>query len=80
MTYGASVMGGSCSLLCDQRRAAARAAAPAAGTCGQSLNLALVIADGSDTGRADPAYDAHMLPVGEWSLAVWEKWLPISTL
>ena len=30
--------------------------------------------DGGPKGRADPAYDAHMLPIGEWALALWEGW------
>ena len=40
-------------------------ATPGERACGQNLDLALVIADGSATGRADPAYDAHMLAIGE---------------
>ena len=50
--------------------------APGTGTCGQNLDLALLLADGSRTGRADPAYDAHDLPIGQWACAVWEGWLP----
>jgi hypothetical protein len=37
----------------------------------------MVVADGSKKGRADPAYDAHSLPIGEWAMAIWEKWSPI---
>ena len=33
-----------------------------------------MVADGSKKGRADPAYDAHSLPIGEWAMAVWEGW------
>ena len=40
------------------------------------MDLALVIADGSRSGRADPAYDAHALPIGEWAMAIWEGWYP----
>ena len=42
--------------------------------------MALVIADGGPNGRADPAYDAHSLPLGEWAMAVWENWKPISSM
>ena len=51
-------------------------AAPASGTCGQDVDLALIVADGSERGRADPAYDAHLLPIGKWAECVWDKWLP----
>jgi len=46
--------------------------APGAGTGGQNLDLALILADEGPTGKADPAFDAHGLPIGEWSLAIWE--------
>ena len=48
--------------------------APGAGTGGQNMDLALVLADEGPKGRADPAYDAHGLPIGEWAMAVWEQW------
>ena len=44
------------------------------------MDLALLIADGSQSGRADPAYDAHALPIGEWAMAVWEYWYPVKSL
>ena len=69
MTYGASIMGVSCSLLRSQRQVAAAIAAPGAGTGGQHLDIALMLADGSESGKADPAFDAHMLPIGERALA-----------
>jgi hypothetical protein len=74
MTYGQSTTGVSDSFLHRQRVTVASMATPGETTCGQNLDLALIIADGSATGRADPAYDAHLLPIGEWSLAVWETW------
>ena len=40
----------------------------------------MTIADGSAKGQADPAFDAHMLPIGEWANAVWEEWLPERSL
>ena len=74
MTYGQSVTGVSDTMLHRQRVTAASMSTPGESTCGQNVDLALVIADGSATGRADPAYDAHMLPIGEWVLAAWEGW------
>ena len=35
-----------------------------------------MLADGSATGRADPAFDAHEGPIGSWAMAIWEGWLP----
>ncbi len=80
MTFGQAAMGVAPSLLLRQRRSAAAAAAPARGTCGQSLDLALLIADETRGGKADPAFDAHTGPIGHWAKAVWEKWLPVSAL
>ncbi len=80
MTYGQAVMGVATSTLRQQRQCAAAAAAPANGTCGQSLDLALVVADESVTGKADPAFAAHAGPIGEWAQAVWEHWLPTRAL
>ena len=61
-------------MLKSQRQVAAAVAAPGAGTGGQNMDIALVLADGSNSGKADPAYDAHMMPIGEWALACWENW------
>ena len=80
MTYGQAVMGVAPSVLLQQRRAAAAAAAPAGGTCGQSLDLALLMADETSSGKADPAYAAHVGPIGERAQAVWERWLPLHAL
>ena len=74
MTYGSSIMGVACGMLRAMRQVAAAIAAPGAGTCGQNMDIALMIADGSSGGRADPAFDAHMMPIGEWALACWEGW------
>ena len=63
-------------MLYEQRTSAAIAVAPPAGTCGQDLDLALMVADASASGRADPAFDAHKLPTATWALAIWETWLP----
>ena len=56
------------------RQVAAAIAAPGSGTGGQNLYMGLIIADGKESGRADPAYDAHTLPIGQWAMAVWEGW------
>ena len=58
-----------------------RAAAAASVTRGSGdLDLALVMADGSMTGRADPAFAAHETPIGMGAEAVWESWLPQAAL
>ena len=80
MTYGQAVVGVAPSTLLQQRRSAAAAAAPAVGICGQSLDLALIVADETGGGKADPAFAAHGGPIGEWAQAVWEHWLPIAAL
>lgn len=54
MTYGQAVTGVACSTLRNQRRLVASVSAPAAGPCGQNLDVALMIADGGPSGRADP--------------------------
>ena len=69
----------------DARRAAASSSsrlhaamsAPGSGTGGQQLDHALMLADGKDTGRADPACDAHEMPIGQWAMAVWERWIGV---
>ena len=33
------------------------------------------LADGGARGRADPAYDAHLGPIGHRAMAVWEDWV-----
>ena len=52
------------------------AVAPPSGTGGQNLDVALMIADDGPKGFCDPAFNAYVLPIGEWSTAVWEEWLP----
>jgi len=70
MVYGEGVSGVSDSMLYSQRTSAAKASAPPSGSCGQDLDLALMIADASASGRADPAFDAHKLPIATWALAI----------
>ena len=74
MTYGSAITGVPDGLLRGQRQTVAAIAAPGAGTCGQNLDFALMIAGEGQEGRADPSYDAHGLPIGEWAVAVWEGW------
>ena len=50
------------------------------GTGGQNMDVALMFADGSTKGSADPAFDAHILPIGDWAMAVWDARLPKHTL
>ncbi len=80
MTYGQAVVGVAPSTLHQQRRAAEHASAPRGGGAGRQLDLALMLADGSEKGRADPAFDAHADPIGQWATAVWEEWLPVTAL
>lgn len=80
MTFGQGIMGVSNSLLRDQRRTAAVATSPASGACGQNLDTALMMADGGPKGRADPAFDAHDMPIGQWAMAVWEGSMPKKSL
>ena len=76
IVYGQAVTGVSNAHLEAQRRSVAAAVAPKNGTGGQQLDMALTIADGGPKGKADPAFDAHTLPIGEWARAVWEERLP----
>ena len=78
--YGQAIMGVPDHLLRDQRRAVAAAAALEHGTGGQQLDLALLVADGGPRGSADPAFDAHILPLSYWAAAVWEERLPRASL
>ena len=80
ITYSNAIMGVPCGLLRAQKQTAAAASAPGAGAGGQNLDLAIVVADGSKKGRAEPAYDAGSLPVGEWAMAVWGNWSPVAPM
>ena len=80
MTYGLGIIGVSDSMLRDVGRVAAAMVALASGAGGQNLDAALIIADGGPSGMAYPAFDAHLLPIGEWATAVWEERLPYESL
>ena len=56
-------------------RVASAIAAPASGRGGQNLDAAFILADGGPRGYADPSFDAHLLPIGQWASAVREEWL-----
>ena len=72
MTFG-QVMGVAPGMLEQQRRATAAADAPATGGGGQNIDLALILADGSNKGRVDPAFQAHTGPIGSWAKAAWNN-------
>ena len=80
IVYGESTMGVSNSLLQSQRRSVAAAVAPQFGTGGQNLDIALMMADASAKGSADPAFDAHILVIGDWARGVWNEWMPRASL
>ena len=80
MTYGQTFTGVAPATLLAQRRAAANIAAPHSGCNGQDLDMALILADESKKGRADPAFEAHLQPIGSWARAVWHKWMPHTAL
>ena len=80
MTYGLGIIGVSDDMLRDMRRVAAAVSSPASGTGGRNLDAALIDADGGPTGCADPAFDAHLLPIGEWAAAVWNERLPLESM
>ena len=80
MTYGQAILGVSNIMLRDQRRTAAVISAPGAGSVGQNLDLALILAGENARSGADPAFDAHTMPIGDWATAVWESWMPERTM
>ena len=80
IVYGQAVLGVSNVMLRMQRRAVMKAAATGHGIGGQQLDLGLIIADGKAGGGADPAFDAHIMPIVEWAKAVWHERLPRKSL
>jgi len=71
LTYGVEVMGMSDTHLQSARVAIASALAPAAG--GKNPDAVLLALD-SCGATADPAFDAHALPLRTWALAYWQQW------
>ena len=77
LTYGQETMGVAPTALLAQRRAVARClAAEGSG----DLDLRLALADGIGKAKVDPAFAAHLAPIGAWAEAVWCSWLPHGTL
>lgn len=74
MTYGASIMGVADGMFRSHRQVASAIAALGAGSGGQNIDIALIFADGGPKGKADPAFDAHMMPICEWAMVCWEGW------
>ena len=74
VTYGSEILGVPDGLLRSQRQVVAAITAPGQGTSGQNMDLARMVADGKAGGKADPAYDAHTMPIGQWAMVVWEQW------
>ena len=56
------------------------AGAPRGGLGGQEMEVALMIMDMSKTGRADPAFAAHMDVALHWAQAIWNHWIPVHAL
>ena len=73
VTYGVEVVGMAETPLHATRAAVARAAAPEG--AGKNPDLVLWSLDGTG-GSLDPAFDAHVLPIKFWALAVWQRWRP----
>ena len=44
------------------------------------LDMIPILVDGTNRCRADPAFDAYFLPIGQWAQAIWHQWLPTSLL
>jgi hypothetical protein len=80
LTHGEGSLGVAPSMLLEQRRAVNAASAPQGGLGGQELEFAMMLADGSKKGRADPAFEAHTSVALHWAQAIWNEWIPVATL
>ena len=47
---------------------------------GKSIDLTLMFSDLAPGQKTDPAFQAHVLPIGYWAQAVWEGWRPRAAL
>ena len=56
------------------------ASAPKSGLGGQELEVSMMIADATKTGKADPAFPAHVDVIRHWAQPVRNRWLPIESL
>ena len=77
ITFGQAIAGVSSTTLLGQRRLVGAATAPPGGSGGQDLDVALMLADGSAKGKADPAFPAHSMPIKAWAEAVWSQRMPL---
>ena len=77
VTYAIEVTGASNTHLQNLRSCIARAASPEAG--GKNPDLTLFFLD-ADDGTLDPAFDAHVLPLKFWSMAIWEGWVAVDSM
>ena len=71
--HGSQAAGVAPTTLLRQRRAIASATSPTSGFGGQELDAAMMIADGSAKGMADPVCVAHFGPMWHWAMAVWNE-------
>ena len=81
LTFGQDAMGVTDSTLLCQRRAVA-ASLVLEGQRGD-LDLTLALAEGkclAGSAKLDPAFAAHLQPLGAWAEAVWCSWLPRASL
>ena len=67
LVHGEGSTGVAPSMLTAQRRSVNAAAAPQSGLGGQELEFAMMIADGSKTGKADPAFEARSSVAQHWA-------------
>ena len=70
VSWGAQAVGIATSTLLRWRRDTARGCSAAAS--GKNVDLVLVFADKAPTDTTDPAFAAHVLPIGYWAQAVWD--------
>ena len=76
LMHGSQAVGVAPTMLCAQRRAILAATNPASGFGGQELEVAMLVADGSLRGRADPAFEAHSDVIVHWAQSMWNLWIP----
>jgi hypothetical protein len=78
LTWGVHTVGVATTTLLQWRREVARGCAAAA--AGKSVDLVLMLADSTPSAKTDPAFDAHILPIGFWANAVFDCWRPRAAL
>ncbi len=77
-TYGDEVVGVATATLEARRRTVASLVGGGAG--GKSIDMVLALADERQHQRLDPAFDAHILPIGRWAEAAWCDWASIGAM